>query len=292
MTAAITLDGVTKRFGTVTAVDDLNLEFRQDVITGLLGRNGAGKTVTLSLVTAQERPTTGTIRVFGRNPRENASVLARTCFIRDTQRYPDEYRLEHILRLGPVLYGSWDIGLAHRIAGEFGIPRKRTLKKLSRGQLSAVAVLIATASRAPITIFDEPYLGMDATARTLFYDLLLADYTEHPRTIIISTHLIDEMENLFEDVVLLHAGRVRTTGNIDDFRSRALTLTGSWERVDALLPGRSVLRSTRVGAMSTVIVENSPGLATQAKTAGLTVEATDLHTLVAAYGLDGTGVTA
>lgn len=244
MTAAITLGGVTKRFGTVTAVDDLNLEFRQDVITGLLGRNGAGKTVTLSLVTAQERPTTGTIRVFGRNPRENAAVLARTCFIRDTQRYPDEYRLEHILRLGPVLYGSWDIGLAHRIAGEFGIPRKRTLKKLSRGQLSAVAVLIATASRAPITIFDEPYLGMDATARTLFYDLLLADYTEHPRTIIISTHLIDEMENLFEDVVLLHAGRVRTTGNIDDFRSRALTLTGSRERVDALLPGRSILRST------------------------------------------------
>ena len=166
MTAAITLDGVTKRFGTVTAVDDLNLEFRQDVITGLLGRNGAGKTVTLSLVTAQERPTSGTIRVFGRNPRENASVLARTCFIRDTQRYPDEYRLEHILRLGPVLYGSWDTGLAHRIAGEFGIPRKRTLKKLSRGQLSAVAILIATASRAPITIFDEPYLGMDATART------------------------------------------------------------------------------------------------------------------------------
>lgn len=106
MTAAITLDGVTKRFGTVTAVDDLNLEFRQDVVTGLLGRNGAGKTVTLSLVTAQERPTTGTIRVFGRNPRENASVLARTCFIRDTQRYPDEYRLEHILRLGPVLYGN------------------------------------------------------------------------------------------------------------------------------------------------------------------------------------------
>ena len=165
MTAAITLGGVTKRFGTVTAVDDLNLEFRQDVITGLLGRNGAGKTVTLSLVTAQERPTTGTIRVFGRNPRENAAVLAQTCFIRDTQRYPDEYRLEHILRLGPVLYGSWDIGLAHRIAGEFGIPRKRTLKKLSRGQLSAVAVLIATASRAPITIFDEPYLGMDATAQ-------------------------------------------------------------------------------------------------------------------------------
>ena len=72
MTAAITLDGVTKRFGTVTAVDDLNLEFRQDVITGLLGRNGAGKTVTMSLVTAQERPTSGTIRVLGRNPRENA----------------------------------------------------------------------------------------------------------------------------------------------------------------------------------------------------------------------------
>lgn len=114
MTAAITLGGVTKRFGTVTAVDDLNLEFRQDVITGLLGRNGAGKTVTLSLVTAQERPTSGTIRVFGRNPRENASVLARTCFIRDTQRYPDEYRLEQSCGSAPSSTGAgtpaWRIG--------------------------------------------------------------------------------------------------------------------------------------------------------------------------------------
>lgn len=219
-------------------------------------------------------------------------MLASTCFIRDSQRYPDEYRLKHILALGPAWYPGWDTTLAARVAGELSIPEHQKLQKLSRGQLSALAALIGLASRAPITILDEPYLGMDATARTLFYELLLADYTQHPRTFIISTHLIDEMENLFEDIVLLDRGRVRATGSVDEFRGSAVTLTGAWERVEPLLPKATVLRVLRVGAMASVIAENGDGLAEAASAAGVAVEPTDLRSLVAAYGLDSSEVSA
>lgn len=285
MTVAIQFDGVTRRFGAITAVENLNLTFRRNAITGLLGRNGAGKTVTMSLITAQERPTSGTVRVLGQNPRENAAVLAQTCFIRDSQSYPADYKLDHILRLGPVCYPGWNAQLANRVTEELAIPRRQKLRKLSRGQRSAVAALIGLASQAPITIFDEPYLGMDATARTLFYDLLLADYAEHPRTIIVSTHLIDEMENMFEDIILLDRGRVRATGTIDEFRSRAITLTGPWQRIERLLTRLTVLRTSRTGVMATIIVENRPGLADEAHAAGVTAEPTDLRSLVAGYGL-------
>ena len=292
MTVAIQFDGVTRRFGAITAVENLNLAFRRNAITGLLGRNGAGKTVTMSLITAQERPTSGTVRVLGQNPRENAAVLAQTCFIRDSQSYPADYKLDHILKLGPVCYPGWNAQLANRVAEELAIPRRQKLQKLSRGQRSAVAVLIGLASQAPITIFDEPYLGMDATARTLFYDLLLADYAEHPRTIIVSTHLIDEMENMFEDIILLDRGRVRATGTIDEFRSRAITLTGPWQRIEHLLTGLTVLRSSRTGEMATVIVENRSGLMESAHAAKIATEPTSLRDLVAAYGLGAQEVAA
>src|SRR6201746_2103618 len=91
---------------------------------------------------------------------------------------------------------------------DFRLPTNRRIKKLSRGQLSAVGVIVGLASRAPLTFFDEPYLGLDAVARQLFYDRLLADYAEHPRTVVLSTHLIDEISNLLENVLVLDHGRL------------------------------------------------------------------------------------
>ena len=107
-----------------------------------------------------------------------------------------------------------------------------------------------------------------------------------------TTHLIDEMENLFEDIVLLDRGRVRATGSVDEFRGSAVTLTGAWERVEPLLPKATVLRVLRVGAMASVIAENGDGLAEAASAAGVAVEPTGLRSLVAAYGLDSSEVSA
>ena len=240
MKPAIEVTHLTKRYGPVTALDDVTVSIEQDSITGILGRNGARKTVLMSVITAQEAPSAGTIRVFGQSPSENASVLSRTCFIRDNQRYPDDYKLAHALRVGPLFYENWDSDLATRIVETFEIPGGRPIRKLSRGQISAVGLLLGLASRAPITFFDEPYLGLDVTARTLFYDLLLEDYANHPRTVVISTHLIDEMEQLLERIVILHHGRVREDTDIDELRRRAVRLSGRSKDLDRVLMGSEV----------------------------------------------------
>lgn len=285
MTAVVEVANLTKRYGPVTALDDVTLSIEQDSITGILGRNGAGKTVLMSILTAQEAPTSGSVRVFGESPRENAGVLSRTCFIRDNQKYPDEFKLRHILTTGPLFYPNWDANLADQIVGEFRLPGDRVVRKMSRGQLSAVGLLIGMASRAPLTFFDEPYLGLDATARTVFYEMLLADYIEHPRTILISTHLIDEMDDLLEQVILLDKGRLRKQSSVDELRSGGWEISGAWADLEPLLVGRSVLRQKRMGAVGMAIVEGGPDLADDAHAVGLQASPSSLHELVAAYGM-------
>ncbi|MGO1385206.1 MAG: ABC transporter ATP-binding protein [Arachnia sp.] len=285
MKPAIEVTNLTKRYGQVTALDDVTLSIEQDSITGILGRNGAGKTVLMSVITAQEAPSAGTIRVFGQSPWENAPVLSRTCFIRDNQRYPDEYKLAHVLRVGPLFYESWDADLATRIVETFEIPGGRTIRKLSRGQLSAVGLLLGLASRAPLTFFDEPYLGLDVTARTMFYDLLLEDYANHPRTVVVSTHLIDEMEQLLERIVILHHGRVREDTDLDELRRRAIRISGCTKDLDRVLTGNDVLRRSDMGSVGSALVTATPRLRIDAAAAGLDVEPASLHELVAAYGM-------
>lgn len=285
MTAVVEVTNLTRRYGHVTALDDVTLSIEEDSITGILGRNGAGKTVLMSILTAQESPTDGSVRVFGQDPRGNAPVLSRTCFIRDNQRYPDEYKLPHILKMGPLFYPGWDSALADRIVDEFAIPADRQVRKMSRGQFSAVGLLIGLASRAPLTFLDEPYLGLDITARTVFYDLLLADYAENPRTIIVSTHLIDEMEDLIENCVLLDKGKVLKAGTIDDLRSGGWELSGAWTDLEPLLRGARVLRKKQLGAVGMAIVEGGTDIAAEAEALGLTARPASLHDLVAAYGM-------
>ncbi len=116
--------------------------------------------------------------------------------------------MRHVLSLASHLFPNWDDEFAQSLVDDFKLPRKRDVRKLSRGMLSALGVTIGLAARAPLTFFDEPYLGLDAVARQLFYDRLLADYAEHPRTVVLSTHLIDEVADLIEHVLLLDRGKL------------------------------------------------------------------------------------
>ena len=217
---------MTKRFGDVTALDDVSIHLQENAIHGLLGRNGAGKTTLMQILTAQAFATSGVVRAFGQDPWENASVLDRMCFIREGQRYPDSFTVRHVLAAGRISFAGWDDDLAHELVDQFRLRTNQRVKKLSRGQLSAVGVVLGLASRAPLTIFDEPYLGLDAVARQLFYDRLLADYAEHPRTVVLSTHLIDEVSDLLDHVVVLDRGRVVVDEDTDVLRGSLVVVSG------------------------------------------------------------------
>lgn len=288
MTYAIETRGLTRSYGDTRALDDVTVRIHANTITGLLGRNGAGKTTFMALATAQDRPSSGEVLVGGKPPFEDDSVLERLCFIRDNQRYPDDYRLVHALRAARIFYPNWNQELADELVGLFRIPKKTIVKKYSRGQLSALGIVLGLASRAPITFFDEPYLGLDATARTYFYDVLLRDFQKIPRTIILSTHLIDEMDRLLERVVILDQGRVVQDADVDELRGAAHSVAGPSAAVDAYTAGRGVLSTHRVGGLATKIVEGGVTVADReaALTAGLELGAVTLQGLVSAYGFD------
>jgi len=276
---AIATTGLSKHFGDVRAVDDVDIALAEHRIHGLLGRNGAGKTTLMQLLTGQVFATHGTMRVLGADPVENADVLSQTCFIQESQKYPDTFRAIDVLRIAAGAYPNWDQEYADQLVEEFRLPVKRTIKKLSRGQLSAIGIVVGLASRAPLTFFDEPYLGLDAVARRMFYDRLLADFAEHPRTVVLSTHHIDEVSNLLEHVVILDEGQVLLDADTDELHDAALTVSGRAADVDAFLAGREVLERTALGTLATATVPGGPDAKRAALDAGLEVSPVSLQAL-------------
>lgn len=257
MNPVIEVHGLTKRYRDVTAVDDVSFTIEKDTIYGLLGRNGAGKTTVMSILTAQNFATSGDVRVFGEHPYENARVLQRLCFVRESQKYPDDSTARHAFRSARLFFPNWNQELADQLIDELQLPMKKTIKKLSRGQLSAVGVIIGLAARAEITFFDEPYLGLDAVARQIFYDRLLEDYAAHPRTVILSSHLIDEVSNLIERVLVIDRGRIIMDEETDAVRDRAANIVGDTAAVDAFIAGREVIHRESLGRVSSVTVLGS-----------------------------------
>jgi len=286
MSAVIEVRSLSKYFGgerggRVHAVEDVTFSLERNRIHGLLGRNGAGKTTLMQLITGQEFATRGEILVFGASPVENARVLSQVCFIKESQRYPDDFRVKHVLGTAPHFFANWDAAFASELIERFRVPVNRRMKKLSRGQLSAVGVIVGLASRAPLTFFDEPYLGLDAVARQLFYDTLLADFAENPRTVVLSTHLIDEVSNLLEHVVVIDEGRIIIDADAEDLRGSAVDVVGPRGAVDAFVEGREVLHRTGLGGLaSATIARLDEEERTAARAAGLELAPVSLQQLV------------
>jgi ABC-2 type transport system ATP-binding protein len=264
--------GLTKRYGSFTAVDSVDFTLQENRIYGLLGRNGAGKTTVMQMLTGQLFPDGGELDVFGREPAEHADVLRRICFIAESQRYPDSFKPEHVFKAAPWFFEHWDAEFAERLVHDFRLPLNRYIKKLSRGQLSAVGVIVGLASRAPLTFFDEPYLGLDAVARHIFYDRLLEDYAEHPRTIVLSTHLIDEVANLLEHIIVIDQGRILLDRDADEVRGSATTVAGGRAAVEGFVADRPVIGREGIGGLVSVTVEGRLDQADRIQAAELGLE--------------------
>ncbi|MDG6102940.1 ABC transporter ATP-binding protein [Dactylosporangium aurantiacum] len=279
MTPVVSVQDLSKRYGAVAAVDGVSFELRRNGIYGLLGRNGAGKTTLMQLLTGQQFATAGTVRVLGADPAENERVLRQVSFVKESQRYPETYKVRHVLLAGRLLFPGWDEAFARSLVADFELPVSRPVKKLSRGMLSALGVTVGLASRAPITFFDEPYLGLDAVARQLFYDRLLADYAEHPRTVVLSTHLIDEVSDLIEHVLLLERGRLVLDEAADSLRGQVVTVTGPAQAVDRLTANADELHREHLGPLTRATVRGAVS-AGHAREAGVQLEPVSLQQLV------------
>ncbi|MCC5947837.1 MAG: ABC transporter ATP-binding protein [Nitriliruptoraceae bacterium] len=285
MTGRLELQDLTVRYGDTVAVDRVTATLEGGRIHGLLGRNGSGKTSLLSAVAAFRRPDGGQVLLDGEPVFENPAAVRRMCLIRgagDTvvHDWPGD-RVRHALDLAARLRPHWDRDHADRLVERFALRRTARLSELSRGQRSALGVVLGLASRAPVTILDESYIGLDAPSRYAFYDELLADHSAHPRTILLATHLIEEVAALFETVTIIDRGRLLLQGSADDLRARGAAVTGPAEAVADLTDGMRVLASKQLGPTrsDTVFGELTTEQITRARRAGLQLDPVPLQDL-------------
>jgi ABC-2 type transport system ATP-binding protein len=240
MSLTIAVENLTLRYGTITALDDLTFTLDGGRIYGLLGRNGSGKTSLLSVLAAFCKATAGRVRIGGHAVFENPLATRQICFVRDTGVSVEvDWAADHVsdaLAYARALRPTWDAGYAATLVNRFGLPLRARIEDLSRGQRSALAITVGLATRAPVTLFDEPHLAMDAPSRSAFYDELVTDFAAHPRTIIISTHLIEEVSTLLEEVVIIDHGRLVLHDQTERLRSRGASLQEQF--IDLTEPAR------------------------------------------------------
>ncbi len=230
-----------KKFGSKFAVDGLTLNIEEGRIIGLIGRNGAGKTTLLNLIAGYIRPTGGLLTVFDKVPFGNLEVSSKLIFVDENMAFPQTFTLNEILSEMPRFYKKFDTALAKRLLEYHSFDPKQHHSKLSKGMSSTFNSIIGICAHAPLTIFDEPTLGMDTSSRKDFYRTLLKDYIECPRSIIISSHLLGELSGLLEDILLIDNGHEVAFLACDEAANYAVGLRGKRETVERITYGRQVI---------------------------------------------------
>ncbi len=250
--------GVCKRYKDKEVLSNVDVEIEAGKIYGLIGRNGAGKTTLLSIITGQNAATSGEITYKGEKVWENQEVLDHICFSRELNSLlgmgANNLKVKDYLKAAAVYLPKWDSDMADKLVVMFELDKKKKICKLSKGMMSMITIIIAMASKAEITILDEPVAGLDVVMRETFYRLLLEEYSESNRTFIVSTHIIEEASGVFEDVIIVDKGKVLLNENEEDLLGRAYMVSGKAEEVDEATKGLHIYHKEINGRGKTVTV--------------------------------------
>jgi len=274
-------EGLCKSYGRNEVLHGLDLELLPGKIYGLIGRNGAGKTTLLSILTAQNTWDSGTVTYGGEPVWEDQKVLNQMCFSRELQSRlffgPNNLKVRHYLDAAAIYCPNWDEEYARRLLEEFKLEPKKKISQLSKGQTSMVAILIALASRAPVTLLDEPMSGLDVVMRERSYRLLLEDFAQTGRTFVISTHIIEEAASVFERVIVLDEGRVLEDAPTEELVGQFRFVSGPEDAVDEACRGVEVLSVRRLGRRKTAAVRGGAVQLAALERDGLDVVPMDLQ---------------
>ena len=248
---SLTARGLCKTYGKVRALDHVSLTLEPGHIYGLIGRNSAGKTTLLAGLTAQLPLDEGQVAYGGAPVWENEAALADLCFSRELTgklgASTAGLRVKDYLKAGRLFYPHWDEAYAQKLVRLFGLEEKKRLNALSKGMTSAVTIVLALASRAPVTMMDEPTAGLDVVAREDFYRLLLEDHTGTGRTFVISTHILEEAAPVFERVMVMKEGRLIENCETDALLAQFCAVSGRDDAVAAACEGYEVLHTEALG---------------------------------------------
>ncbi len=245
----IVVNNLTKRFGHTTALRGVSVTIEEGKIYGLLGRNGAGKSTLLNLITNRIFPTSGEVLINGQPVCENDAVLGKVYYMSEQPLYPESMPVRDVLKWTQVFYPNMDMEYAMALADKFALNTRKRVKTLSTGYASIYKIIVALSCNAPILLLDEPVLGLDANFRDLFYREMIALYNKEQRTIVVSTHLIEEAADVIEHVFIIKDGKVIMNDTAQNVMAAGYTVTGSVSQIDAFIAGRRVLGCDTLGGI-------------------------------------------
>ena len=253
----LTYQNVTMRFGDVTALDHVSFSFEPGHVYGLLGRNGAGKSTLLSLTAGWRHATEGEILLDGKSVWENPQALQQIVCMSDGNLFPT-LRVKQGLIWYSRCRPGFDMAQALRLCGHFELSLKSKIHSLSTGYGTIFKLIVAMASQAPFTFYDEPVLGLDANHRDLFYRELMEDYGHNPRCVVISTHLIEECANLLDHIIVINKGRLMLNEATEETLARGYSVSGPAGAVDAFTAGKALYGAQSLGGLKTAYVKGRP----------------------------------
>ena len=217
--AVVDVSGVSRSFGHKTALDNVSFRAAAGQVYGLVGSNGAGKTTLLKHLLGLLRATTGSVRVFGLDPvRDPAAVLGRIGYLSEEHELPEWMRIDELMRYTQAFHPTWDASYARELLETFALDPAKKVKELSKGMRAQAGLITAVAHRPELLILDEPSSGLDAVVRRDILDAIVRAVADDGRTVIFSSHLLDEVERMSDHVTMIQNGRVTLSGGLDDVR--------------------------------------------------------------------------
>ena len=257
MSAAVDAAGLGKRYGRDWALQDCTLSVPEGRVVGLVGSNGAGKSTLLHLIVGLVRPSAGTINVFGARPASGASELGRVGFLaQDVPLYPTLSIGDH-LRLGAELNPGWDAEGAARRIRALRLDLEQRAGELSGGERAQVALTLAVSKRPDLLMLDEPVAGLDPLARREFLQLLMETVAENQVTVVLSSHLLGDVERVCDYLVVLSASRVRLAGDVSELLETHRVLVGPRRGREALPRELEVIDESHTDRQSTFVVRGT-----------------------------------
>lgn len=239
--ALIQISNLTKEYGNHKVLDNVSLTIEENKIYGLLGRNGAGKTTLLNLITNRIFATEGNIKIDDEDVIENSNALGKIYFMTEQDLYPEGMKIKDLFKWSKEFYKSFDMDYALNLSKKFGLNINKKFKELSTGYSSICKIIITLSSGAEILLFDEPVLGLDANHRDMFYKELVANYIDEPKTIILSTHIIEEVSEILEKVIIIKDGKVLGDKEVESLLGEAYLVSGAADKVEKYIEDKKCI---------------------------------------------------
>ncbi len=247
---------ISKSYGSTVALTNVSLNFADEKIYGLYGRNGAGKTTLLDIISNRIFADRGNVTCLGSKIFVHPEIIAdNCCYMPEKHYFPGRLKVKQLLMYGKLSFPHFNESYATKLCSSFKLNVEQKYEQLSRGYQSIFRIVLGLAANARITILDEPVLGLDAVARDLFYSELIEEFSRNPRLFIISTHLIEESADLFNEAIIINDGNVIRQASVDDLLANVFYVSGKSDSVDTFTQHRTVMSRQVVNDVMTAVVE-------------------------------------